>query len=84
MNPYILLTSHDDTPDAIELRARLTSWHDAMVQHERRLQKGHTDENCDDECAHADARLLWAEALAAFGPRARELTFLQSRASEAT
>jgi hypothetical protein len=84
MNPYILLTSHDARATALELRTRLTAWHDAMVQHERRLRNGLADESCDDDCAHADARLLWAEAVSVFGPRAHELTFLQSRAAEAT
>ena len=35
---------------------------------------------CDDECPHVEARTLWAEALATFGARAGELTFLRSRA----
>ena len=38
-------------------------------------------EACDDECAHAEARALWPAAVAAFGSRAHELRFLQSRAT---
>ncbi len=81
MNPYILLTSDIDTADARELRTRLTSWHDEMVRHERRLQREQARESCDDECAHADARLLWAEAQLVFGRRAGRLTYLHTCAS---
>jgi hypothetical protein len=81
MNPYMLLASGSDAGHTQDLRDRLTDWHDIMVQHERRLGQPQTDEHCDDDCAHADARLLWAEAVAAFGARARALTFLQSRAA---
>jgi hypothetical protein len=48
--------------------------------HERRLRAGRTDDGCDEECAHSDARDLWAEALSTFGDRAHELSFLRSRA----
>src|SRR5688572_13484930 len=64
------------------LSARMSAWHDAMVAHERRLRTGRTSDVCNDECPHAEARLLWSEALATFGPRAHELTFLRSRAKE--
>jgi len=63
------------------LAARLATWHDAMVAHERRLRTGRTGDVCDDECPHVEARTLWAEALAAFGERAHELSFLRSRAT---
>ena len=80
MNPYAILSSGAETGDAMALTARLSSWHDAMVAHERRLRAGATSDACDDECPHADARSLWSEAMATFGPRAQELTFLRSRA----
>lgn len=76
MNPYAIVGSTLETNEAAALRARLMSWHDAMVAHERRR-----DPSCDDECPHADAGLLWGEATQTFGERARELVFLQSRAS---
>ena len=60
----------------------MTAWHDAMVAHERRLESGRADDGCGEDCAHVEARALWAEALAAFGDRAHELVFLRSRASE--
>jgi hypothetical protein len=80
MNPYVMLGSRLGTNEATALSARLSAWHDAMVAHERRLRTGRTDDSCDDECPHADARALWSEAVATFGPRAQELTFLRSRA----
>lgn len=61
------------------LCARLTAWHDAMVAHERKQRMGRAG-TCDDECPHAEARMLWAETLATFGPRANQLTFLRTRA----
>jgi hypothetical protein len=51
-----------------------------MVAHERRLRAGGTSDRCTDECPHAEAPALWAEALATFGGRAGELTFLRARA----
>ena len=83
MNPYLMLGSGLDTNEATALGARLSVWHDAMVAHERRLRTGSTSDACDDECPHAQARVLWSEAVATFGPRAQELTFLRSRASGA-
>ena len=79
MNPYTMLSSGLDTHEAAVLSARLSAWHDAMVAHERRLRVGATTDACDDECPHAEARVLWAEAVAAFGARAHELAFLRSR-----
>jgi hypothetical protein len=63
------------------LGERLAAWHDAMVAHERRLRTARTADACDDECAHVEARILWAEAVAMFGDRATELRFLRSRAT---
>jgi hypothetical protein len=80
MNPYVTLGSGIGTSEAASLSARLAAWHDAMVVHERRLRTGRTADTCDDECPHVEARTLWAEALATFGTRASELTFLRSRA----
>jgi hypothetical protein len=84
MNPYAMLGSGAGTTEAAHLRTRLTAWHDAMVAHERRLRAGNADDRCDDECPHAEARILWSEALGIFGPRANDLTFLRSRASSAS
>lgn len=81
MNPYALLGSVHASPEAASLSARLSAWHDAMVAHERRLRAGTTNDVCDDECPHADARFLWSEAVATFGDRAHELAFLRSRAA---
>jgi hypothetical protein len=81
MNPYVMLGSGFGTNEATALSARLSAWHDAMVAHERRLRTGRTGDTCDDECPHAEARALWSEALATFGSRAHELTFLRSRAN---
>lgn len=84
MNPYEMLGSGSGTPEAAAVRARLSAWHDAMVAHERRLRAANSSERCDDECPHAEARLLWREAVAAFGPVARDLVFLRSRATSRT
>ena len=81
MNPYEMLGSAIGTNEAATLSLRLSAWHDAMVAHERRLRLGSIAEACDDECAHAEARALWPAAVAAFGSRAHELRFLQSRAT---
>jgi hypothetical protein len=81
MSPYAMLGSAIGTSEAASLTARLSAWHDAMVAHERRLGAGSTSLTCDDECPHADARALWSEAVAAFGSRAHELTFLRTRAT---
>ena len=83
MNPYVTLGSGIGTSEAASLSARLAAWHDAMVAHERRLRADRMAGTCDDECPHVEARSLWAEALATFGPRANELTFLRSRSSAA-
>jgi hypothetical protein len=80
MNPYALLGSRIGTSEAVSLSERLTTWHDSMVAHERRLRAVRTDETCDDECPHMEARTLWAEAATVFGHRASELRFLRSRA----
>ena len=80
MNPYAILSSGVGRQEAAALGVRLAAWHDAMVAHERRLRAGTTSDACDDECPHGEARGLWAEAVATFGARAQELTFLRSRA----
>jgi len=81
MNPYAILSSRIDTRDATSLSVRLATWHDAMVAHERRLRSASTSDMCDEECPHVEARMLWEEAVEAFGPRANELAFLRSQAS---
>ena len=83
MNPYAMLSSRAGTSEAASLGARLSAWHDAMVAHERRLRSSRPLDACGDECPHAEARALWEEALATFGPGAAELSFLRSRANEA-
>lgn len=84
MTLYTTLSAGAGTREATELGARLAAWHDAMVSHERRIRAGTTGDACDEECAHATARALWAEALAIFGHRAHELAFLRSRAQGPT
>jgi hypothetical protein len=81
MNPYLILGWGLGTDEATSLSARLSAWHDAMVAHERRIQAGRSGDVCHDECPHAEAAGLWAEAVATFGTRARGLIFLHSRAA---
>jgi hypothetical protein len=83
MNLYSMVGSGNGTSDAAALSVRLATWHDAMVAHERKIRAGR-EEPCDEECAHAEARALWVEALETFGDRAQELTFLRSRATVAS
>lgn len=80
MNLYAILGSAAGTSEAAWLSTRLTMWHDAMVTHERHVRAGRGTDRCGDDCPHAEAPALWAEALTMFGPRAYELTFLRSRA----
>jgi hypothetical protein len=80
MNLYSMVGSGNGTPEASALSARLATWHDAMVAHERKIRAGR-EEVCDEECPHAEARTLWVEAREVFGDRARQLTFLRSRAA---
>ena len=83
MNLYLMLASGLGTAEAQLLSGRLSAWHDAMVAHERRLRSGRTGVGiCNDECPHAEARALWSAAVATFGSRAHDLTFLRSRARE--
>jgi hypothetical protein len=84
MNPYVMVGTGIGTSQAASLTSRLTDWHDAMVAHERALRAGRNTVVCDDECPHAEARALWAEAIATFGARAQDLAFLRSRATAAT
>jgi hypothetical protein len=79
MNLYATLGSSVGTDEAASLGARLSAWHDEMVAHERRIATGSTADVCDDECPHAEAKVLWSEAEAMFGSRADELLFLRSR-----
>lgn len=79
MNPYAVIGSGTGTAEAVSLGIRLSTWHDAMVAHERRLRSTPSKDACHDECPHAEARALWAEAVETFGPLAYELAFLRSR-----
>jgi hypothetical protein len=82
MNQYFTLGSRFGTAEAATLSTRLAAWHDAMVRHERDIRAARTDDLCDEECAHAEAPELWAEALQVFGDRTQELTFLQTHAQQ--
>ena len=77
MNPYALIGATLGVAGTEPLLRRLADWHDAMVAHERAARY----EPCDDDCPHAQARQLWAEATARFGRDARHLSFLRSRAT---
>ena len=81
MNPYVRAASGIGTHEARSLAARLSAWHDAAVGHERRLRHARSGEVCHDECPHAEATVLWSEAIATFGTRAAELMFLRSCAA---
>jgi hypothetical protein len=80
MNLYAMVGAGNGSREATELSTRLAAWHDAMVAHERKIRAGRGRTACNEECPHGEARTLWLEALATFGARARELTFLRTRA----
>lgn len=84
MNPYARVGASLETTAAATLRARLMAWHDAMVAHERRLRTSAATDICHEECPHAAAGVLWAEALSMLGSEAHTLTFLRSRARSST
>lgn len=77
VNPYGAIGASLGVTGTDSLMRRIIEWHDAMVSHERAARY----EPCDDECPHAQARQLWAEASARFGRAARLLSFLRSRAA---
>jgi hypothetical protein len=80
MNPYVMVASGIETVEAAALSGRLSAWHDAMVAHERKLRAGIA--TCDDACPHAEAPVLWVEAVEAFGPRAQDLVFLRAHGKQ--
>ena len=82
MNLYAVIGSAVGTDGALSLGVRLSAWHDAMVTHERQLRSSRRHHGCDDECPHVEASALWTEALAMFGARAHELTFLRARGND--
>jgi len=81
MNMYTMVGSGIGSMEATALGKRLAAWHDAMVAHERKIRAGRTEEVCDEECPHAEARSLWVDAMEVFGDRAQEFRFLRSRAT---
>lgn len=79
LNFYVALGARRGSSDAHALAERLAKWHDAMVAHERHLSTGLASMACDEDCPHAQAPALWAEALATYGVDAHELSFLRTR-----
>ena len=77
INPYALMGATLGVAGTEPLLRRIAEWHDAMVAHERAARY----QPCDDDCPHAEARQLWADATAMFGRGARHLSFLRSRAT---
>jgi hypothetical protein len=77
MTLYTALANAVGSREAHELAHRLAVWHDAMVRHRRRTG-GFRGPLCDVDCPHADAEVLWSEALEAYGERAHELRFLRT------
>jgi hypothetical protein len=83
MNVYRSIGYAVGTPEALALAARLSAWHDAMVAHERPADTARVS-RCGDDCPHADARLLWREAVEIFGDTAEQMKFLRRHASAAS
>jgi hypothetical protein len=80
MHFYKTLACQAGTPEARDLADRLAVWHDAMVNHERRLRADDSSTGCTSPCPHDEARELWEEARKMFGSEAGSLAFLRSRA----
>jgi hypothetical protein len=77
MNLYLHLGEQIGSSEARELAQQLVAWHDAMVKHVRRVGPRRAS-NCDGDCPHDEAAVLWAAAQTTFGGRAHELAFLPS------
>jgi hypothetical protein len=77
VNPYLFLGQQPGVGDVRDLVEQLGAWHDAMVLHQRTVRQLGADEACDEDCAHAVGRDLWAEAKVRLGPAAETLTFLR-------
>ena len=77
---YKTLACQVGTHEARELADRLAGWHDAMVNHERRLRADAPSAACTSPCPHEEAPALWEEARLIFGSSAGSMAFLQSRA----
>lgn len=77
MNPYVFLTRQAGAGDVRDLVDQLGAWHDSMVLHQRTVRQLGVAEACDESCAHAVGRDLWAEAKVRLGPAATTLTFLR-------
>lgn len=77
---YKTLACQVGTHEARELADRLAGWHDAMVNHERRLRADAPSAACTSPCPHEEAPALWEEARLIFGSSAESMAFLQSRA----
>ena len=76
MNVYRSIGYAVGTPEALALAERLSAWHDAMVAHQRPADTARVA-RCDDECPHAEARLLWLEAMEVFGEHTQQFGFLR-------
>lgn len=77
MNPYVFLMRQSGAGDVGDLVDQLGAWHDSMVLHQRTVRQRGVAEACDETCAHAVGRVLWAEAKTRLGPAATSLTFLK-------
>lgn len=84
MNPYLFLAQQPGVGDVRDLVEQLGAWHDSMVLHQRTVRQLGADEACDDSCAHAVGRDLWAEAKVRLGPAAETLTFLRRSVERTT
>ena len=76
MNVYKSIGYAVGTPEALALAARLSSWHDAMVAHQRPTDTTRLT-RCDDDCPHAEARSLWQEAVDVLGDGVEQMGFLR-------
>src|SRR5689334_21554888 len=82
MNVYKSVGYAVGTPAALGLSERLSKWHDSMVAHQRPADTSRST-RCDGDCPHAEATLLWREAVEIFGHHAEQLEFLRRHGIQA-
>ena len=81
MNLSTHLANLVGSAEAMDLAERFGAWRDEMVLPRRRALRPGSDEQCDEDCPHQAAVVLWAQARVVFGEAAQELRFLRSLAA---
>ncbi len=75
---YSSVAPRVESPRVVAIAARIAAWHAEIIAHERR--RGSRFGECSDECPHAQAPLLWAEAWNVLGEGAAAFDSLRRHA----